>query len=95
MEKYHQDCLKGIPHKKEEDNLSVKMVVCNGFSWRSNHGSNDNGTIGGILMYTSDITSRKIPKSNFALVKRGFRGNFENAAIGMAFIDTTRQMDEG
>jgi PAS domain S-box-containing protein len=87
--KYHQDCLKGIPHKKEEDKFVREDGSVQWLSWEIKPWYNDNSTIGGILMYTSDITSRKNTEEQLRISETAFRGNFENAAIGMAFIDTT------
>jgi PAS domain S-box-containing protein len=86
--KYHQDCLEGIPHRKEEDKFIREDGSVQWLSWEIKPWYNDNGTIGGILMYTSDITSRKNTEEQLRRSETAFRGNFENAAIGMAFIDT-------
>lgn len=86
---HHQNCLQGIAHKNEEDKFNRKDGSIHWLSWEIKPWYTDSGTIGGILMYTSDITSRKNTEEQLKISEQIFRDNFENGAIGMAFIDKT------
>lgn len=84
---HHQDCLKGIPTKREEEKFFRKDGSIQWISWELKPWHNDNGTVGGVMIYTENITDRKKTEEQLRISEAAFRGNFENAAIGMAFID--------
>jgi PAS domain S-box-containing protein len=83
----HKNCIAGKPDQKEEDKFFRLDGTVQWISWSVKPWYNDNGSIGGILMHTSDITDRKRTEEQLKISERTFRENFENAAIGMAFID--------
>ena len=84
---HHQNCLKGIPIKREEEKFFRKDGSVQWISWELKPWFNDNGTVGGILIHTANITARKKTEEQLRISEAAFRGNFENAAVGMAFID--------
>ncbi len=47
--------------------------------------------IGGLLMFTADISHRKFIEEQLRISEEAFRGAFESAVIGMALIDTEGQ----
>lgn len=84
---HHQACLEGATLRKEED----KFVRANGdvqwLKWEDKPWYNDQGEIGGIIMFTEDITSKKRTEEQLQISEQAFRSNFENAAIGMAMLN--------
>lgn len=59
--------------------------------WEIKPWYNDAKKVGGIIIYTSDITQRKKTEENLRISEEAFRGNFENAAIGMALLNLDGQ----
>ncbi len=55
--------------------------------WEIKPWYNDAKKVGGMIIYTSDITQRKKTEENLRISEEAFRGNFENAAIGMALLN--------
>ncbi|MDG2432161.1 PAS domain S-box protein [Flavobacterium sp.] len=85
----HKNCLKGQTDRKDEDKFVRSDGSVQWISWSIKPWYNDNGTVGGLLMFTSDITARKKTEEQLKISEQTFRENFENAAIGMAFRDKT------
>jgi PAS domain S-box-containing protein len=83
----HQKCLNGFAEKRDEDKFIRKEGTVQWLKWEVKPWYNDNGTVGGIIMYTADITARKNTQEQLRISEEAFRGNFENAAIGMALLD--------
>jgi PAS domain S-box-containing protein len=83
----HKNCLLGHSDEKNEDKFIRFDGSVQWISWSIKPWFNDNGTVGGLLMFTSDITARKKTEEQLKISEQTFRENFENAAIGMAFID--------
>lgn len=83
----HEKCLKGMADKRDEDKFVRKDGSIQWLEWEIKPWHNDNGTVGGIIMYTADITARKKTEEQLRISEAAFRGNFENAAIGMALLD--------
>tara|TARA_R110000868_G_scaffold20539_4_gene86859 strand:+ start:4222 stop:7293 length:3072 start_codon:yes stop_codon:yes gene_type:complete len=83
----HQKSLSGMIQKKDED----KFVRIDGsvqwLKWENKPWYNEDGSIGGLIMFTDDITARKKTEEQLLISEEAFRGNFENAAIGMALLD--------
>lgn len=62
----HQRCLKGEVYKKEEDLFIREDGTVNWLRYELHPWYNDSNQIGGIIMFTEDITERKeIEKANF------------------------------
>lgn len=51
----------------------------------------ENGNISGAVVALHDISKRKQAEEKLRISERAFRGNFENAAIGMAILDLNGQ----
>ena len=83
----HQKCLNGFAEKRDEDKFIRKEGTVQWLKWEVKPWYNDNGTVGGLIMYTADITARKKTEEQLRISEEAFRGNFENAAIGMALLD--------
>ena len=83
----HKLCLKGAAKHKDEDKIIRLDGSVQWITWSIKPWFTDNGTVGGLLMFTSDITARKKTEEQLKISEKTFRENFENAAIGMAFID--------
>lgn len=84
----HQECLKGKSQKCEEDKFIRQDGTTQWIKWGIRPWYADKNTIGGVVMYTDDITERKKTQEQLSISEQAFRGNFENAAIGMALLDT-------
>ena len=84
---HHQNGLKGIAKKREEEQFFRKDGSTQWISWELKPWYNDNGTVGGVIIYTANITNRKKTEEQLRISEAAFRANFENAAVGMAFID--------
>jgi PAS domain S-box-containing protein len=83
----HKKCLEGISDKREEESFVRQDGSIQWLKWEIKPWFNDKGKVGGIIMYTEDITSRKKTEEQLRVSEEAFRGNFENAAIGMALLD--------
>ena len=87
----HQSCLAGEIHRKEEDKFVRLDGTVQWLKWEDKPWYNDDNSIGGIIMYTEDITDRKKTEEQLNISEQAFRGNFENAAIGMALLNEKGQ----
>ena len=83
----HRECLKGTIRSSDEDKFVRTDGAIQWLKWEVKPWYNDNGNIGGLIMYTADITARKKTEEQLRISEEAFRGNFENAAIGMALLD--------
>ncbi len=86
LRKDHQECMNGKIIKSDETRLersdgSVQWVSRELRPWYT-----DTNKIGGIIMYTADITEKKMIEVKLRVSEETFRGNFENAAIGMGIV---------
>lgn len=87
----HQSCLAGEIHRKEEDKFVRLDGTVQWLKWENKPWYNDDNSIGGIIMFTEDITERKKTEEQLNISEEAFRGNFENAAIGMALLNEKGQ----
>ncbi|WP_304067528.1 PAS domain-containing sensor histidine kinase [Pedobacter glucosidilyticus] len=85
--KIHQNCLQGVSQKCEEDKFLREDGTVQWIEWEIKPWFLDSKTQGGIIMYTDDITERKVTQEKLKISEQAFRGNFENAAIGMALLN--------
>ncbi|WP_025743078.1 PAS domain S-box protein [Aquimarina pacifica] len=85
--KDHQDCLSGITLKNDEEQFERADGSIQWISWELRPWYKDDKKIGGIIMMTTDITKTKEIEIQLKLSEKRFRGNFENAATGMAIVD--------
>lgn len=68
---------------------TYKIVSVNG-----SHLKDIDGNVLGAVVAMHDITTKKIAEDRLRISEQTFRGNFENAAIGMAIVDITGQWVE-
>ncbi|WP_062055423.1 PAS domain S-box protein [Aquimarina longa] len=80
----HQDCLSGKILRCDEDRFEREDGSVQWISWELHPWYKDDNKIGGIIMLTADITRTKEAEIKLKVSEKTFRGNFENAAIGMA-----------
>lgn len=85
--KVHQDCLKGEVITCKEEAIKRKDGTELWLTWEVKPWYISEGQIGGIIIYTADITYRKEAEEKLRVSEETFRRSFENAAIGMATID--------
>lgn len=83
----HRECLNGKTHKNEEDKFLRADGSVQWLKWEDKPWYEDSGKIGGIIMYTEDISETKKVQEQLKISEEAFRGNFENAAIGMAILN--------
>ncbi|SDW34600.1 PAS domain S-box protein [Flavobacterium degerlachei] len=87
----HQKCLAGTSFKNDEDKFIKKDGELQWLEWEVKPWYNDKGVVAGLIMYTADITARKKTEEQLRISEEAFRGNFENAAIGMALLNEKGQ----
>ncbi len=83
----HQDCLKGAINTNPEAIFQRLDGSRQWISWDVRPWFEEDGNIGGILMYTEDITKRKLVELELSRSEQQFRQTFEHSAIGMAIVD--------
>ncbi|MFN8305327.1 MAG: PAS domain S-box protein [Ferruginibacter sp.] len=83
----HQRCLKGISDRKEED-LFVRI---NGnfiwVRWEVLPWYNASGEIGGILIFTEDITKRKLAEESISVSEQKYRSLVDRVSDGFISLD--------
>jgi len=85
--KVHQDCLKGEVITCKEEAIKRKDGTELWLTWEVKPWYISENQIGGIIIYTADITYRKEAEEKLRVSEETFRRSFENAAIGMATIN--------
>ncbi len=83
----HQECLNGATHRKEEEAFLRQDGSVQWLKWEVKPWYDVYGTIGGIIMYTEEISVKKEAEEKLRISEETFRGSFEYAAVGMARID--------
>ncbi len=84
---FHRRCLQGEVLKTNEDSFEVSPGKRIWLRWEIRPWYQEDNKVGGMIMFTENITERKLIEQNLQISEEAFRGNFENAAIGMAIID--------
>ncbi len=84
--KIHQKCLAGETIKMDEDSFETAHGGKHWLKWEVKPWYNEQDQIGGLLMFSEDITAKKIIEEKLIISERAFRGNFEYAGIGMAIV---------
>jgi PAS domain S-box-containing protein len=84
--KIHQECLEGTINKCEEAFFERADGTQQWITWDVRPWYVSEDVIGGLLMYTADITERKNVARLLHISEESFTGAFENSAIGMALI---------
>lgn len=83
----HRDCLNGAINTNPEAIFERLDGSRQWISWDVRPWFEEDGNIGGILMYTEDITKRKVIELELSRSEQQFRQTFEHSAIGMAIVD--------
>ncbi|MEP7259076.1 MAG: PAS domain S-box protein [Flavitalea sp.] len=89
--KIHQDCLQGSNNKCDEVSFHREDKTIQWISWEVRPWLLDSGAIGGIMMFTEDISHRKILQTELRIQEEQFRGAFNISAIGMAIVGLNGQ----
>jgi len=84
--KDYKECLEGKVLKSDEDYFIRQDGSSQWITWELRPWHTDTGKIGGVIIYSADITKRKAAEIKLRVSEEIFRGNFENAAIGMAIV---------
>ena len=82
----HKECLEGAVRSSNEDRFVRKDGSVQWLRWEVKPWYEKAGTIGGIIMYTEDLTEHKLVAEKLNISIDAFQRNFENAGIGMAIV---------
>lgn len=82
----HQRCLAGETLRRHEDLFLRADGREQWIRWEIRPWYDDEDEIGGMIMYTEDLTEHKEAQKQLAQMQKAFQENFRNAAIGMAII---------
>lgn len=82
----HKQCLSGAVNKNDDAYFLRNDGSEQWIQWDVRPWYVADGEIGGLLMYTADITNRKVVERQLELSEKRFRGAFEHSATGMAVI---------
>ncbi|WKN29856.1 PAS domain S-box protein [Porifericola rhodea] len=82
----HREGLRGIHNQKDEDFFEDENGKFRWVSWDVRPWYLSKDKIGGILLYTSDITQKKNAMLKLARSEEQFRQTFDNAPIGIALV---------
>nr|WKN34064.1 PAS domain S-box protein [Tunicatimonas sp. TK19036] len=84
----HQECLRGAINQCDEAPFKRLDGSVQWLTWDIRPWYRSENKIGGLILYTSDITEKKLATLSLAHSEERFRQTFEHAAIGMALIST-------
>jgi PAS domain S-box-containing protein len=84
--KIHKECLAGASRRKKEDKFVREDGSIQWLSWEVKPWYNETNTIGGLIIYTEDLTAHKRITEKLNISIDAFQRNFENAGIGMAIV---------
>lgn len=84
--KLHKRCLAGETIRCDEDLFKRADGREQWIRWEIRPWFDENQSIGGMIMYTEDISKRKETEKRLKLAQKAFEANFTNGAIGMAII---------
>ncbi len=82
----HRRCLAGATEFNESDPFDRADGTRQWLSWRVQPWHNSAGGIGGIVMFTEDITRQRVAAEALAESEERFRSAFNYAGIGMAIV---------
>lgn len=82
----HQRCLSGQVERMDEDRVDRGNGVTQWLRWEARPWMKASGTIGGIVIFTEDISDRIRDRDAIAQSEARFRAAFEQAAVGMAHV---------
>ena len=82
----HKECLGGASRSSKEDKFIRKDGTIQWLKWEVKPWYEETGAIGGVIMYTEDLTEHKLVAEKLNISLDAFQRNFENAGIGMAIV---------
>jgi PAS domain S-box-containing protein len=82
----HQRCLAGATERMDDECFIRKDGSVMWLRWEVRPWYQTPGEVGGILIFTEDITVRKLSEGAVAMSEQRFRATFEQAAVGIAHI---------
>jgi PAS domain S-box-containing protein len=82
----HKECLGGATRSSKEDKFLREDGSVQWLRWEVKPWYDEKGAIGGIIMYTEDLTEHKLVAEKLNISLDAFQRNFENAGIGMAIV---------
>jgi PAS domain S-box-containing protein len=84
----HRQCLAGATEKCDEDRFVRADGSIQWLKWEIKPWYDEEGQVGGIIMFSDDLTPSKLLQEQLHISEQAFKDNFEHAAIGMALIDS-------
>lgn len=84
----HRECLSGAVHQRHEDPFPRADGSITWLRWKVQPWFKTESEVGGLIMFTEDITATKQVSEQLRISEEQFRGSFEHAAIGMARVGT-------
>lgn len=82
----HQRCLSGQVERMEEDRFDRFNGMTQWLRWEARPWIDVDGGIGGIVIFTEDISDRIRDRESIAQSEQRFREAFEQAAVGMGHV---------
>ncbi len=82
----HRNCLNGAISQSAEECFQRADGTEQWLTWDVRPWYANETEIGGIIMYTQDITARKLAEIQLEVSESQFRGVFESSAIGIAIV---------
>lgn len=82
----HQQCLNGSINRNNDAYFLRGDGTEQWLEWDVRPWHSSEGVIGGLLMYTADITLRKKTEQKLSISEEQFRGAFEYSATGIAIV---------
>ncbi len=86
LREIHRRCLAGATESSESDPFDRADGTRQWLSWRAQPWHNATGEIGGIVIFTEDITRQRFAAEALAESEERFRSAFNYAGIGMAIV---------
>lgn len=90
----HRRCLSGETLRRSEDRFIRADGREQWIRWEIRPWYDEDDKIGGMIMYTEDLTEHKEAQKQLAQIQKAFQENFRNAAIGMAIIGVNGEWRE-
>ena len=82
----HRRCLAGAVERCEEDPFPRQDGRLDWVRWEILPWSEDDGTVGGLILFSEVITARKEAEDALRASEERFRATFEQAAVGLAHV---------
>jgi PAS domain S-box-containing protein len=82
----HQRCLSGQVARMDEDHFDRANGETQWLRWEARPWPRNGGGIGGIVIFTEDISDRVRDRDAIARSEQRFKAAFEQAAVGMAHV---------